>query len=107
MARITLNTKVTDPSDLAKHLRSLATKIDADALTPGAEVVIGNTRIQVAETQESPVRAFARERGIPVGSRGRFSRELLDAFAKHEARSQASKDAAAKRRAARAEAVNA
>ena len=106
MARITINTKVSSPSDLAKSLRSLAAKIDADALTPGADVTIGNTRVQVAETQESPIRAFARAKGIEVGSRGRYSKELLDAFAKHEARSQASKDAAAKRRAAR-EAVNA
>ena len=107
MARITLNTKVTSPTELAKHLRAVAAKLDAVALTPGADLTIGNTRIQVAEAQESPIRAFAREHGIPVGSRGRFSKELQEAFAEHKRAERAAKREAAKARKAEREAVSA
>lgn len=99
--RTTLNIKHSAPEDLARQLRSLAAKIDAATLTPGADLKVGNVRVQVAEVQEADIRAFARERGIPVGTRGRFSKELQEAFAAHQARSQRSKEAAAKRRAAK------
>ncbi|UVG35078.1 Lsr2-like DNA bridging protein [Microbacterium phage Cece] len=112
--RTTLNVKHTSPADLAKQLRSLAAKIDADALTPGADLKIGSTRVQVAEKRESDIRAFARAQGIPVGSRGRYSAELIEAWEKHqrltEARREAGKKGAAARaakRAAQAEAVSA
>ena len=102
MARITLNTKVSSPAELAKHLRSVAAKLDAEALTPGADLTIGNTRIQVAEAQESPIRAFARAQGIPVGARGRYSKELQEKFAEHQrAERKAKRDAAAARKAER------
>lgn len=102
MARITLNTKVTSPADLAKHLRSVAAKLDVSDLTPGADITVGNTRIQVAETQESDIRAFARENGIPVGSRGRYSKELQERFAAHQkAERKRKREEAAARRAER------
>lgn len=84
MARSTLNIKHNSPADLARQLRSVAAKLDTGDIIPGADLTIGNTRIQVAEVQESPIRAFAREQGIPVGARGRFSQELQDAFAAHQ-----------------------
>lgn len=106
--RTTLNIKHSSPADLAKQLRSAAAKIDADALTPGADIVIGNARVQVAEQQESPIRAWARAnadklaaKGITVGSRGRYSAELIAEYEAHQARSQRAKDAAAARRAER------
>lgn len=107
MARITLNTKVSTPAELAKHLRSVAAKLDASELTPGADLTIGNTRIQVAESQESPIRAFAREKGIPVGARGRFSKELQEAFATHEKAERAAKRNASKARKAARELADA
>lgn len=99
--RTTLSIKHTSPADLAKALRSAAAKIDADALTPGADLKVGNVRVQVAESQESDIRAFARERGIPVGSRGRYSKELQDAYAAHLARVEAGRKGAAARNAKR------
>lgn len=111
--RTTLSVKHTTPSDLAKNLRSLAAKIDAEALKPGADIVIGNTRVQVA-TQESPIRAWARAneaalilQGIePVRGRGRYSKALQDAYEAHlkaekRAANKAKREAAAERKAAR------
>lgn len=102
MARTTINL---NSANLARDLRSLAAKIDAEDLTPGADFKIGNARVQVAVPQESDIRAFARERGIPVGSRGRYSKTLLDAFAAHQKEQRAAKRAAAKARKAEREAV--
>lgn len=102
MARYTLNTKAQTPAELAKQLRSAAAKLDADALTPGADVTVGNIRIQVAGQQESPIRAFAREQGIPVGARGRFSQELLQAYADHLKAERKAKREASKARKAEA-----
>ncbi len=99
---INLNSK-----NLARDLRSLAAKIDADALVAGADLKIGPARIQVAVPQESDIRAFARERGIPVGTRGRYSKELQDAYAAHLARVENGRKGAAARNAKRAEAVSA
>lgn len=111
--RTTLSVKHATPAELAKNLRSLAAKLDADALTPGADIVIGNTRVQVA-TQESDIRAWARaneaaliKQGIPpVRGRGRYSKALQDAYAKHlkevkRAENKAKREAAAERKAAR------
>ena len=114
--RTTVNIKHTSNADLAKHLRSLAAKLDADAITPGADLTIGNVRVQVATPQESDIRAWARAnadklaaKGITVGGRGRYSKALQDEYAAHLARSQRAKQAAADRKAAKeaAELVNA
>lgn len=107
MSRITINTKVGTPAELAKHLRSVAAKLDASELVPGADLKIGSSRIQVAEAQESPIRRFARENGIPVGTRGRFSQELQDRYAAHLKAQRAEKREAAKARKAEREAVSA
>lgn len=111
--RTTLSVKHATPADLAKNLRSLAAKLDADALKPGADLVVGNTRVQVA-TQESDIRAWARaneaaliEQGIPpVAGRGRYSKALQDAYDKamkeqKRAANKAKREAAAARRAER------
>lgn len=82
MTRFTLNAKST-PETLARDLRSLAAKIDASALTPGNDITVGNIRVQVAVPQESPIRAFARANGFAVGTRGRYSKALQDAYAAH------------------------
>ncbi len=82
--RTTLNIKHSNPADLAKHLRSLAAKIDADTIVPGADLQVGTARVQVAQVQESDIRAFARANGLPVGSRGRISQEVQDAFKAHQ-----------------------
>ena len=106
-ARITLSTTQTAPEQFARELRSLAAKVDAGALTPGADLKIGNTRVQVAVPQEDPIRKFAREQGIPVGTRGRFSKALIEAFEAHqkEERRKAREARAAKRAAKEAVAV--
>lgn len=96
--RTTINIQSTAPADLARQLRSLAKKLDADALTPGADIRLDNMRVQVAAPQEHDIRAFARERGIPVGTRGRFSRELLKEYHAHQTRSAVAKLAAKKRK---------
>ena len=111
--RTTLSIKHSTPADLSKNLRSLAAKLDADALKPGADLTIGNTRLQVA-TQESDIRAWARAneaaliaQGIPpVAGRGRYSKPLQDAYAAHlkavkRAENKAKREAAAERKAAR------
>ena len=113
--RTTLNIKHSSPADLAKQLRSAAAKIDAAALTPGADLIIGNTRVQVAVPEESDIRAWARAnadalaaQGIPpVAGRGRYSKALQDAYAAHlKTERKAKRDAAkARREAAKAEAV--
>lgn len=109
--RTTLNIKHTSNADLAKHLRSLAAKLDADAITPGADITVGNVRVQVATPQESDIRAWARAneaklaaKGITVGGRGRYSKALQDEYAAHLARVERAKASAAKRKAAKAEA---
>jgi len=100
--RTTLNVKHSNAADLAKHLRSLAAKIDADALTPGADLKVGNVRVQVAAQQESDVRGFLRSQGIPVGSRGRISQEHQDLYKAHlKAERKAKREASAARRAER------
>jgi hypothetical protein len=99
MARTTINL---NSKNLARDLRSLAAKIDADSLTPGADLKIGNARVQVAQVQESDVRAFARAQGLPVGSRGRISAEVQAAFAAHKkAERKAKREAQAARKAER------
>jgi hypothetical protein len=108
-ARITLSTKNTGAEGFARELRSLAAKIDAGDLTPGATLTVGNTRIKVAVPQEHPVRKFARENGFEVGSRGRFSADLLAAYEAHKrAERKAKREAREARKAEReAQAVNA
>lgn len=98
MARSVINIKHTDPKDLAKQLRSLAAKIDTDAVKPGADFRIGNARVQVAESQENEIRAFARANGIPVGTRGRFSADLIAKYDAHLKAEKAAKRLAAKTR---------
>ena len=78
--RIVTNFKADNATDVARTLRSLAAKLDAGALVPGADFKVGEARVQVAEKTESPERAFARKFGFPVGARGRFSPEVLHAF---------------------------
>lgn len=107
MARITLNVQATDSVSLAKALRSAAAKLTAEDITPGADVKVGGVRIQVATPQVQDIRAFARENGIPVGTRGRYSKELIAAFEAHKrAERKAAREARAARKAER-EAVNA
>lgn len=79
--RITINTnKINTAADLQRALRSLAAKIDVDSIVPGADLEIGNVRVQVAEKQVSDIRAFALKFGFPVGARGRYSRALSEAW---------------------------
>ena len=102
-ARITTSITATTPEEFKREVRSLAAKLDIADLTPGADITIGNTRIQVAVPQESDIRAFARANGIAVGTRGRYSKELIAAFSAHQ---KAERKAAREARAARkAEAV--
>lgn len=99
MARTTINL---NSSNVARDLRSLAAKIEADALVPGADFKIGNARVQVAQVQESDIRAFARAQGLPVGSRGRISAEVQKAFKEHKAAERkAAREARAARKAAK------
>lgn len=107
MARSVINIKHSNPADLAKQLRSVAAKLDAGDVIPGADFRIGNARIQVAETQESEIRAYARANGIAVGTRGRFSKDLLDAYAAHLKNERTAKRLAAKARKADREAAKA
>lgn len=101
-ARITLSTTSTAPAEFARELRSLAAKIDLDSLAPGADIKIGNTRVQVATPQVSDIRQFAIDNGYQVGGRGRYSKELLEAFAAHQkAERKAKREAAAARKAER------
>ena len=104
MARSVINIKHINPADLSKQLRSLAAKIDADAVKPGADFRIGSARVQVAESQESEIRAFARANDIPVGSRGRFSRDLIERYEAHLKSERTAKRLAAKARKAEREA---
>lgn len=85
MARTTINVKHNSKADLERQLESMLRKVRAGDLTPGADLTFGNTRVQVATPQEDPIRAFARAQGIPVGSRGRFSKELIAAYEAHQA----------------------
>lgn len=79
--RITINTKnISDVAELQRALRSAAARLDADALTPGADFEVGNVRVQVADTTISDVRTFAHKYGFPVGKRGRYSAALADAW---------------------------
>lgn len=107
--RSTLNIQHETPAELAKHLRSVAAKLDSGEIAYGADLTIGNTRIQVAERQESDIRRWARENGFEVGARGRYSKPLQEAYAAHlKAERKAVRDAAKARREARqAEAVSA
>jgi len=98
--RTTLNIKHSSPADLARALRSAAAKIDAGDITPGADITVGSVRVQVAVPQESEKRAWARANGYPVGSRGRYSKALEEAYAAHVASEKAAR--AAERKAARA-----
>ncbi len=115
MPRSILNIKHNSNADLAKHLRSVAAKLDADLIKPGADLTIGNVRIQVAEQQESDIRAWARAneaaltaQGIaPVAGRGRYSKALQDAYAAHLKAERKAKREAAKARKAEREAVSA
>lgn len=79
--RIAINTKdIATAADLQRVLRSAAAKLDADALTPGADFEVGNVRVQVADKQVSDIRAFAHKFEFPVGSRGRYSKLLTEAW---------------------------
>lgn len=106
-ARITFSITDTPAADLPRVIRSFASKVDIESLAPGADVTLGNVRVQVAVPQESPIRAFARANGFEVGSRGRYSKPLLAAYEAHQkAERRAAREARAARRAAReAEAV--
>ena len=100
--RFTINTKAQTPAELAKSLRSAAAKLDADAITPGADVTVGNLRIQVADKQVSDIRQFGIDNGFTVGARGRYSAELVGAFAAHQkAERKAAREARAARKAER------
>jgi hypothetical protein len=105
--RTTLNIKHSSPADLAKALRSAAAKIDADSIKPGADIKVGNVRVQVAEVQENDIRAFLRSQGLPVGSRGVISNEYKALFAAHNAEVRKAKREAAKARRVEREAVSA
>lgn len=86
MARSTINISFNSKASLVREIATLQTelaKIRASDIVPGADLKVGNVRVQVAEVQESPIRAFARAEGIPVGSRGRFSQELQERYAAH------------------------
>jgi hypothetical protein len=106
-ARITFSITNTPASDIPRVVRSFAAKVDIDALKPGADVTLGNVRVQVAVPQESPIRAFARANGFEVGSRGRYSKTLIEAFEANQKAQRAAKREAAKARKAEREAVTA
>ena len=104
MSRFTLNIQANSAADLQKALRSAAAKISADDLTPGADVKVGNVRIQVATPQVQDIRQFALDNGIPVGKRGRYSKDLQERYAAHLKAQRAEKRAAAAaRKAAKSE----
>ena len=97
MARITINIK----GGLTKA-QARALKVNVEDLTPGADIKVGNARVQVAQVQENDVRAFLRSEGIPVGSRGRISAEHQALFEAHKkAERKAKREAAAARKAER------
>jgi hypothetical protein len=79
--RITLNVQAATPADLQKALRSAAAKITPEDITPGADVKVGNVRVQVATPKVADIRQFARDNDIPVGTRGRFSKDLQERYA--------------------------
>lgn len=73
----------TSADSLAKTLRSIAARVDASALVPGADIEVNGVRIQVADKQVSDIRAWALANGYEVGTRGRYSKTLTDAYAAH------------------------
>lgn len=106
-ARVTFSITNTPADKIPAAVRSFAAKVDIDSLAPGADITLGNVRVQVAVPQESPIRAFARANGYEVGTRGRYSKALQAAFAEHQkAERRAKREAAAARKAER-EAVSA
>jgi len=98
-ARITFSITNTPADKIPAVLRSFAAKVDIDALAPGSDITLGDVRVQVATPQESPIRAFARANGFEVGSRGRYSKALQEAYAAHVKAEKAAKTA--ERKAAR------
>jgi hypothetical protein len=82
-ARITFSITDTPAEDLPRALRSLASKISIEDITPGADITHGNIRVQVTVPQESDKRRWARENGYEVGGRGRYPAEVEAAYAAH------------------------
>lgn len=108
-ARIVFSITDTTPADLPRALRSLASKVSVDDITPGADFVHGNIRVQVDTPQVSDKRAWLIEQGFTVGSRGRYTAEQDAAWNAHQkAERKAAREARAARKAAReAELANA
>jgi len=106
--RTTINIKAETPAELKSALRSLAAKLNAEDFQAGADIKVGGARVQVSTPEVADIRQWARENGYAVGTRGRFSKELQEAYAAHlkaeKARIAAEKRAA---REAKREAVSA
>lgn len=100
MARTTITIKGTPSKALLRAL-----KITADDLTPGADITSGDARVQVADTNVSDIRVWARENGFQVGERGRFSKTVTDAYEAHLKDERKAKREAAKARKAEREAA--
>ena len=98
-ARITFSITNTPAEDIQRTLRSFAAKVDIEALKPGADVTLGNVRVQVSTPQVNDLRAWARENGYEVGTRGVIADHIKEAFeqAKRDAR-KAKREAAKARR---------
>ncbi len=105
-ARITFSVVNTPAAEIQRTLRSFAAKVDIDSLKPGADITLGNVRVQVSTPQLSDKRAWGIENGFAVGARGRYSAELTEAYNAAVKADKAAK--AAERKAAReAKLVNA
>ena len=86
-ARIVFSIVNTAPEELARTLRSLAAKVQVSDITPGADFVQGNVRVQVDTPQVSDKRAWLIGQGFTVGGRGRYTAEqeaAWDAYQKAE-----------------------
>jgi hypothetical protein len=80
-ARITFSITNTPADKIPSVVRSFAAKVDIDSLQPGADITVGNVRVQVATPKVADIRQFARDNDIPVGTRGRFSKDLQERYA--------------------------
>ena len=83
-ARIVFSIVNTAPEELARTLRSLAAKVQVEDITPGADFVQGNVRVQVDTPQVSEKRAWLIAQKFEVGGRGRYTAEQDAAWEAHQ-----------------------
>lgn len=102
--RTTINIKHTSGSDFAKTLRSLAAKVEASEVVPGADLKVGNARVQVATPKIGDIRQWAVENGYQIGGRGVIANSIKEAYAAAKREANAAKRAAARERKAQREA---